>query len=193
MTSDEFFAGQSALLRADPPEFAFIDGQHLFEYALRDFMHVEQSAAPGCLVAIDDVFPSHAAQAARRRRTRVWTGDVWKLHRALVRHRPDLFLLPLDTLPTGLLLIAGLDPANTTLKDLYPALAAGADDQADNPPTAVLERAGVLPATHPVLARVLAALADSRSAALPPAMIVARLRSALAGATERREIAGDRG
>ncbi len=61
------------------PDLCFIDGMHLFEYALRDFMNVERCAAPGAIVVIDDIFPNHPAQGQRERRTRAWTGDVWRL------------------------------------------------------------------------------------------------------------------
>jgi len=177
VTSDEFFAEQGALLSQEPPDFAFVDGMHLFEYALRDFLNIERSCAPGCLVAVDDVFPSHPAQASRERHTRVWTGDVWKLHRTLAAHRPDLFLLPLDTLPTGLLLVAGLDPANTLLRDRYAELVSNASSAEDVPPAAVLQREGALPLGHPVVSAVLVALADLRRAAAPPGEVSARLRA----------------
>src|SRR6478672_2069133 len=43
-TSDHFFANHdiAALLGGRPIDMAFIDGMHLFEYALRDFMNVER-------------------------------------------------------------------------------------------------------------------------------------------------------
>ncbi len=120
-TSDAFFASPPAGLA---PDFAFIDGLHLFEFALRDFVNVEACAAPGAVVVIDDVLPNHPSQADRDRHTRVWMGDVWRVYAALKRHRPDLWLVMLDTYPSGLLLVANLDPANTTLRDRYEAIVA---------------------------------------------------------------------
>lgn len=178
MTSDDFFAG----LAADPlpraPDMAFIDGMHLFEYALRDFMNIERLSTPATLIVIDDIFPSHPIQAERERRTRVWTGDVWKLHRCLLELRPDLMVLALDTAPTGLLLVTGLDPGNRVLWDRYEQIVRQyRDDQA--PPTAVLERDGVLP-VDPAAQRVPALLRQCRNAGASPAEIVAALRAVIA-------------
>lgn len=113
MTSDAFFAALPAGLE---PDFAFIDGMHLFENALRDFINVEKCAADGAVAAIDDVCPNHPAQAERERRTRVWTGEVWRLIPALQRHRPDLRLTLFDVSPTGLLIVSNLDPCSRTLE-----------------------------------------------------------------------------
>jgi hypothetical protein len=138
LTSDDFFAGHSGAIA---PDLCFIDGMHLFEYALRDFMNVERCVAPGAIVIIDDIFPSHAIQARRERRTLAWTGDVWRLAEVLHRYRPDLFLLPLDVAPAGLLLVAGLDPANRVLWDAYNPLVREAQEPM-GPPRSVLERHG---------------------------------------------------
>ncbi|MCE7798385.1 methyltransferase domain-containing protein [Sphingobium sufflavum] len=118
-TSDAFFDEAATTAIQAPIDFAFIDGLHLFEAALRDFMHVEQYAAPGVLVAVDDILPNHPIQAKRDRESRVWTGDVWKLVPVLRKYRPDLTLVTLDTTPSGCLLIGGLDPANRVLWDFY--------------------------------------------------------------------------
>lgn len=74
---------------------------------------------PSLYLEIDDLYPCHPAQAERVRRTRVWTGDGWRLHSALKKARPDLILVPLDTNPTGLLLVAGLDPKICVLWEEY--------------------------------------------------------------------------
>lgn len=118
-TSDDFFATEASSLITTPPELVFIDGMHLFEYALRDFMNVERYSSPHTMVVIDDIFPGHPAQADRIRRTRAWTGDVWKLFVILERYRPDLTICALDAYPTGLLLITGLDSNNTVLRNSY--------------------------------------------------------------------------
>lgn len=119
MPSDQFFRDEATARLAANVDMAFIDGMHLFEYALRDFMNIELLATPDTLVIIDDIFPNHPTQAARTRSTRVWTGDVWKLQACLTELRPDLLLLPLNTHPSGLLLVAGLNPSNRVLWDHY--------------------------------------------------------------------------
>jgi len=119
-TSDRFFREDAeALLGNRKPDLAFIDGMHLFEFALRDFIQIERRASPTSIVIIDDIFPNHAVQASRQRRSRVWTGDVWKLYEILKRVRPDLILVPIDCHPTGLLLVAGLNPKQTLLARKY--------------------------------------------------------------------------
>ncbi len=123
-TSAAFFAsGRLAALAPAGIDFAFIDGLHLIEAVLDDFIGAERHAAPGGLIALHDVLPINLQMAARDgapgRRDRDtadwWTGDVWKIIPILARHRPDLKLANLDCPPTGLTLVHGLDPANDTL------------------------------------------------------------------------------
>src|SRR5205823_2040722 len=47
-TSDEFFARHDVAQEfgGRPIDLAFIDGMHLFEFVLRDFINVERNAAP---------------------------------------------------------------------------------------------------------------------------------------------------
>lgn len=118
-TSDDFFSKQIKNYLASSIDLAFIDGMHLFEFALRDFINVEKFCTEHALIIIDDIYPGHKAQADRDRRTRAWTGDVWKLHAILTRYRPDLFIATLDVYPTGLMLIAGLDNNSKVLDDKY--------------------------------------------------------------------------
>ncbi|HUB47158.1 MAG TPA: class I SAM-dependent methyltransferase [Acetobacteraceae bacterium] len=174
-TSDAYFARRPAM----HPDFAFIDGMHWFEYALRDFMNIERDAAPGAVVAIDDIFPNHAAQAERDRRTIAWTGDVWRLVDILRTWRPDLFLLPIDTSPTGLLLVAGLDPANRVLWDSYNAITRTAF-ATPGPPPRVIAREGAVPPDSDTLRRTIETLKSVRAAGCPPREIVSRLRQATA-------------
>ena len=105
-------------------DLAFVDGMHLFEYALRDFMNVERFAAWWSVIVFDDVLPRTVDEAARDRHTTDWTGDVFKLIPTLARHRPDLFAIQVDTQPTGLLLILGADPANHVLRGQYERIVA---------------------------------------------------------------------
>lgn len=162
-TSDRFFEEQAAALLPEPPDLVFIDGMHHFECALRDFMNVERLAAPTTLVVIDDIFPNHPRQAARDRATRVWSGDIWKLHLCLREVRPDLFLLPLDTTPTGLLLVAGLDPQNRTLWEAYnPTVKRYRDQTPEAPPEPVIRRVGAVAPSSALVAELLRLIGELR-------------------------------
>lgn len=125
-TSDDFFARENPVdhLPDSVIDFAFIDGLHIFEYALRDFMNVERCASWTTVVILDDMLPRSVAEAARDRHTLEWTGDVFKVAQVLRRCRPDLVCLALDTQPTGLLLVLGADPDNRTLPDSYQEIVA---------------------------------------------------------------------
>jgi glycosyltransferase involved in cell wall biosynthesis/predicted O-methyltransferase YrrM len=172
LASDDFFAQTSG----DPAlDFCFIDGLHHFEYALRDFMNIEQRAAPGAVVVIDDIFPSHASQAERERRTRVWTGDIWRLVEILREYRPDLFLLPLDAAPAGLLLIAGLDSSNRVLRENYDTIVSAARGW-PGPPQKVLERRDAVDPLCEQFLRVIERLKALRRAGAYPSETVAQLK-----------------
>ena len=114
-TSDDFFFFHADAAINRPVELAFIDGMHLAEYVYRDFMNVERFMHPAGVVVVDDVLPNHPIQAARDRQSQVWTGDVWRFAELIARKRPDLRLTLLDTAPSGLLLISGLNPKNRSL------------------------------------------------------------------------------
>lgn len=123
-SSDEFFADASAVehFAGTPLDFAFIDGMHLSEFALRDFINLEKLMTPAGVIVFDDMLPRNSLEAARVRRTRDWTGDVYKVADILVKHRPDLKLIPVNTAPTGTLVVVGLDPTSTVLEDRYDAV-----------------------------------------------------------------------
>ena len=144
--SDDFFDEANDPLLAKGIDLAFIDGMHLFEYALRDFMNIEAHSTAQTIVAVDDIFPNHPRQADRTRSTRVWTGDVWKLHDCLRAYRPDLKLIALDTSPTGLLLITGLDRHNRVLWDKYNPIVRQYVNAPLNVPEEVLTRRGAIAA-----------------------------------------------
>ncbi|MGB3148085.1 MAG: glycosyltransferase, partial [Paracoccaceae bacterium] len=103
-------------------DLAFLDGMHLFEYLLRDFINTERHMAPDGLVTLHDCVPFNRVMAERdwdRAKTRSWTGDVWKLVPILRAYRPDLTVEVLDLAPTGLVTVRNLDPENTSLADQY--------------------------------------------------------------------------
>lgn len=128
-TSDEFFRSHRIMdYFADGLDLAFLDGMHLFEYLLRDFMHVERSMKRDGLVYMHDCLPINAEMTERERSpaTRVdtefkshWTGDVWKLVPILKEHRPDLEIQLIDCVPTGLVSIRNFDPKSDVLAERY--------------------------------------------------------------------------
>lgn len=182
MQSDDFFEKAAADILDGKPDLAFIDGMHLFEYALRDFMNVEDVASPNAVVVIDDIFPNHPAQAKRDRTTRYWTGDVWKLHHLLSKERPDLFLMPLDTSPTGLLLVWGLNASERRLWQRYDKyIRTYVYDDIAVPDEVVARKGAVAPEK---VGAVLKAIAGLKGRKFSRAKMVARLRS-LAGQDEQ--------
>ncbi len=191
-TSDRFFEAQAAAVLEQPVDLVFIDGMHLFEFALRDFMNVERWATPTTLVVIDDIFPNHPRQGLRNRTTRVWTGDVWRLHQCLRAERPDLVLLPLDTRPTGLLLVAGLDAHHRLLWERYnPLVRQYRDRQGEVPPDDVLRRRGAIAPDAAVVNELLGLLRALRDAALPgPAVAASCAPCGQAASLERTDERG---
>lgn len=119
LSSDDFFATRdvASLFDGRGIELAFIDGLHLFEQALRDLANVARFLAPGGSIVLHDTLPYNRVVAQRRRITQKWTGDVWKVVECLRHERPDLSLVTIDVPPTGLTLVRGLDPGETTLLD----------------------------------------------------------------------------
>jgi len=120
-TSDDFFAGDEPLAHFEgvPVDLAFIDGMHLSEFALRDFINIEPYMADTGVVVLDDVLPRNGLEAARVRKTEPWTGDVYKVVEILRRRRPDLVVLLANTAPTGTAVVVGVDQASTILRDAY--------------------------------------------------------------------------
>jgi predicted O-methyltransferase YrrM len=130
LESDDFFARESLATAFDGAtvDLAFIDGQHLFEQALRDFIHVERWCSPGSTIVLHDCLPPAPIAAARERQTLFWVGDVWKVVDALIDHRPDLRITIVPTAPSGLAIVRGLDATSNILTELYDSIVAGARD-----------------------------------------------------------------
>jgi hypothetical protein len=124
-------------------DFAFIDGMHLFEYALRDFINVERFSRPTTVIAMDDMLPRRRVEALRGGNPDGWTGDVFKVALVLRELRPDLTLIPVDSEPTGVMLVLGADPTNTTLRERYDELEARwLTPDPQDVPIEILERRG---------------------------------------------------
>lgn len=103
------------LFGARAVELTFIDGLHLFEAALDDFIGAEAWSAPGGTIVLHDCLPVAPVAARRERATRFWVGDTWKAAWALARHRPDLQIRTVLTPPSGLVIVRRLDPSSRTL------------------------------------------------------------------------------
>ena len=105
-------------------QLGFIDGLHLFEQVLRDFINLERYSTPDTVLILHDCLPLNEVTAARERTTDFYAGDVWKATLALRRHRPELDMVLVPTAPTGLCLLRGLDPENRALADNLPEIVA---------------------------------------------------------------------
>lgn len=117
--SDAFFARQSReqALGGARLDLSFIDGMHLFEFALRDFIHVEAWSEPNGVVVLHDCLPIFPLSASRERQTKFWVGDVWKVVSILREYRPDLRVKLIATAPSGLCVVRGLDPKSKVLSE----------------------------------------------------------------------------
>jgi hypothetical protein len=130
MGSDRFFEtyDPEALL-GDRIDFAFLDGMHLFEFLLRDFINVERHCRRNSLIVLHDGVPTdlhlarrHREDEALRETTRIvggWCGDVWKTVLILREYRPDLRIYGFDAALTGMVIVTNLDPQSEALSDRY--------------------------------------------------------------------------
>lgn len=169
-SSDEYFSRPDPLAPTGgrPFDLAFIDGLHIFEFALRDFIHTERHSSAKTLIVFDDVLPRNRDEAARVRHTRAWTGDVYSIIAVLARYRPELTVMPVNTTPTGLLLVLGLDPQNRTLADHYDEILAEYRHPDPQPvPEDVMDRLSVLPPQRVLDAGFWDVLADANPDASP--------------------------
>jgi hypothetical protein len=110
-TSDEFFARRrlDTLLAGVPLGIGFIDGLHLYEQVLRDFMHLEAYCGPRSVILIHDTVPLDEATQNRKCNTQFHTGDVWKIVLCLKHYRPELDVFTIATPWTGLTVVTGFN------------------------------------------------------------------------------------
>jgi len=82
-TSDSFFENSFPKIKNFECEFGFIDGMHLFENALKDFINLAKITSEKSLILIHDILPWTFEMATRDYKSipkgKPWTGDVWKL------------------------------------------------------------------------------------------------------------------
>jgi hypothetical protein len=143
MGSDQFFADYSPTnIFGRAIDFAFLDGMHLAEYLLRDFINAERHCKRNSLVALHDCIPTDVPMARRQanvaagqptgRHPTWWAGDVWKVLAILQKYRPDLRIYPVDASPTGLVLVTNVNPQSTVLSDNYFTILGEFQDMDDN-------------------------------------------------------------
>lgn len=120
-TSDSYFdSGQiDTDLEGSQFDMAFLDGMHLFEFVLRDFINLEKYSKISSTIFVHDLYPINAETAGRERIADFWSGDVWKLVLCLKEYRKDLEISILPCAPTGLGVIAKLDANSTVLSNKY--------------------------------------------------------------------------
>ncbi|MCW3017270.1 MAG: hypothetical protein JWO02_4362, partial [Solirubrobacterales bacterium] len=108
-TSDAFFDAHrlDGLLGGHPLGAAFIDGLHLYEQSLKDFINVERYCGPESVVMFHDTIPLDEPTQSRATDTQFHTGDVWKTVLALRRYRPELDIFTIATPWTGLTVVTG--------------------------------------------------------------------------------------
>lgn len=113
MASTEFFSKHSLaqFFGGNSFSLAFVDGLHQCEQAIDDIFNLEAYAQSRSVIAVHDTIPLDEKTAARERRTKFHTGDVWRVIPFLKHYRPDLELVTVRTGPSGLTLIRGLNPS----------------------------------------------------------------------------------
>ena len=120
--SDDFFASNFLANNHIRLGVSFLDGMHLFEFLLRDFINTEAHSATKGVIVMHDCVPFDHQMTTRdidNLPKGSWTGDVWKLIPILQAYRPDLQLTMLDARPTGLICVTNLAPENQVLKQNY--------------------------------------------------------------------------
>jgi predicted O-methyltransferase YrrM len=181
-SSDEFFARAHPLAHFAEPviDLAFIDGMHLAEYVVRDFLAVERFTSPASVIVVDDVFPRSVEEANRVRSTQDWTGDVFKAMAALRELRPDLVVVEVDTEPTGVAVILCPDASRGGVLASYDEwLANAVSPDPQDVPREVLERRRAVDPEALLAAGWWEELAGWRR--LPAPKSARRVRAAVAG------------
>ena len=112
-TSDSFFENRLPKLSGLKCQLAFIDGMHLFEYALKDFINLTKISSEKALFLFHDPIPWTFKMATRNNETsgrdEAWTGDIWKLVHILIDAGMKDNINLLSSAPSGLLAVLNPD------------------------------------------------------------------------------------
>ncbi len=93
-TSDDYFKAYGGVKQFD---IVLIDGMHLCEYALRDFINSYWCLKDRGCILLHDCNPPNERQASRERFDAVWNGDVWKVIWFLDKYFEGLIIKMFDT------------------------------------------------------------------------------------------------
>ena len=108
-TSDSFFEKRVKQLQGLKCQLAFIDGMHLFEQALKDFLNLAKISTERSLFLFHDPIPWTLKMATRNNgaleRNEAWTGDIWKLVHIFIDAGLKENLSLLSSAPSGLLAV----------------------------------------------------------------------------------------
>jgi hypothetical protein len=130
ISSDAFFSTYDPkLLLGGAIDMGLIDGLHLFEYVLRDFINLERSLKTNSVLLLDECIPIDAHICRRRIEDQTfagesshsdwWAGDVWKAVVILKNVRPDLRIHAFNAPPNGLVAITNFNPTSEVLAERY--------------------------------------------------------------------------
>lgn len=103
MTSQEFFEKGFVYPTID---LGFIDGSHLWEDALADFLNMARMCHAQSVIVFDDVLPYNQEMTSREMIPGDWTGDVWKAA-GMVEILAGLKTEWVNTFPTGTMAVWG--------------------------------------------------------------------------------------
>jgi len=112
-SSNEAF-GPTMGIEYPPIDFAFIDGLHHAEQALKDFVHIARRLSPNGIIVFDDVLPRNQGEAARLQCPGDWTGDVWRIA-AKINAMPEISSIYVNTQPTGVLVVTSVTSTAATM------------------------------------------------------------------------------
>lgn len=111
VTSDAFFAKETALLQKNTLDLAFIDGLHTYEQSLKDTLNTLQYLDANGVIVLHDcnpldalaAFPAVDIDKAREELgnhkdwKNIWNGDVWKTIVYIRKNHPELTAFVLNT------------------------------------------------------------------------------------------------
>jgi len=119
--SDDFFKNYDVCKEFENKKIdvALIDGMHLFDYVLRDFINVEKNCHKNSIILLHDTIPIDKISSDRIVSSGAWTGDVYKIIPILKKYRPDFKIYNISITPIGVCLVYNLNPYSDVLEKNY--------------------------------------------------------------------------